>query len=404
MSALRTEPPLALRLGEWATSFQPQPLDQEVARGALIDTVCVALAAREHPVAGVAQALGVPGQWSAMAHALDYDDLHLPSTAHISAVCLPTALACGGGRDAFLAGAGVMARIGMLLGWRHYDAGWHTTATAGVFGAAVAAAVSMNLSPSQTAAALALSVSSASGVQRAFGSDAKPLQVGMAAQAGAQAAELASRGVHPDLTALEAWFDLVQGGFDQVEDPATTIPGGLAVKIFPCCYALQRPIFAMREIGNSDRLVPAEIATIEVRAAQSTVKPLIHQRPLTGAQGKFSLEYGVAAAVLDEFPGQWSFTDEAVQRSAAQELLRRVRFVPGEAGEGLLDGACEIVVELSDGGVRAASLELPEGAPGHPPSPAVLAQKAASCLDGLELDIAEVDWDSAASILTAHTP
>jgi 2-methylcitrate dehydratase PrpD len=74
------------------------------------------------------------------------------------------------------------------------------------------------------------------------------------------------------------------------------------------------------------------------------VKPLIHHRPTTGAEGKFRLEYGVAAAVLDNFPGRWSFTDAAVMRPAARQLLQRVQFVGGEAGERLLDGDCEIAV------------------------------------------------------------
>jgi 2-methylcitrate dehydratase PrpD len=396
--------PLALSLGAWAANCDPQRFDDDIARGALIDTVCVALAARGHPVAGLARALGVPGQWAAMAHALDYDDLHLPSTSHISAVCVPVALAYGGGSRAYLAGAGTMARIGALLGWRHYDAGWHTTATAGVFGAAATAAVSLGVNSEAIAAAIALSVSAASGVQRAFGSDAKPLQVGMAARAGAQAAELASQGARPDLTALNAWLRLVQATTDDVEDEERSIPGGLAVKIFPCCYALQRPIFVMREIVSVHKLTAAEIAAIEVRAAQSTVKPLIHHRPLTGAQGKFSLEYGVAATVLDDFPGQWSFTDPAVNRSDAQQLLRRVQFVPGGTGEGLLDGDCEIVVHLTDGRLLTAVLESPEGAPARPPSDEVLARKAGACLDGLDLDIANIDWKSAASILAAHAP
>jgi 2-methylcitrate dehydratase PrpD len=395
---------LALTLGAWAAGHEPQLHDEEVARGALIDTVCVALAAREHRLAELAKALGVPGQWAAMAHALDYDDLHLPSTSHISAVCIPVALAYGGGSRAYLAGAGTMARVGAMLGWRHYDAGWHTTSTAGVFGAAAAAAVSLGLESEAIAAAIALAVSAASGVQRAFGSDAKPLQVGIAARAGAQAAELAARGARPDLTAFDAWLQLVQATTGELEDRASSIPGGLAVKIFPCCYALQRPIFVIREILGADRLTAEEIAEVEVRAAQSTVKPLIHHRPLTGAQGKFSLEYGVAATILDGFPGQWSFTDPAVSRDDAQQLLRRVRFVSRGTGEGLLDGDCEIVVRLSDGRILTARLELPEGAPDRPPSDATLAQKALTCLDGLDLSIEGIDWESGASILAAHAP
>jgi 2-methylcitrate dehydratase PrpD len=404
VTSTRAELSIALRLGDWAASYQPQSLDEDVARGALIDTVCVALAAREHPLAQQAKVLGIPGQWATMAHALDYDDLHLPSISHISAVCVPAALAYGGASRAYLAGAGTMARIGMLLGWRHYDAGWHTTATAGVFGAAVAAAVSLKLTREQTAAAIALSVSAAGGVQRAFGSDAKPLQVGMAAQAGARAAELAAGGARPDLGAFEEWLRLVQPSSDQMVDSEEAVPGGLGVKIFPCCYALQRPIATMRELLAAHELSADGVAAIEVRTPLSAVKPLIHHRPLTGAQGKFSLEYGVAAAVLDRFPGQWSFTDAAVGRAAAQQLLERVQFVGGEDGEGLLDGDCEIGVDLTDGRTLSASLALPEGAPGRPPSREALAQKAASCLDGLDLDIAEITWDSAASILRDHTP
>lgn len=404
MTSTQAELSLAHRLGDWAASYQPQSLDEGVARGALIDTVCVALAAREHPLAHQAKVLGTPGQWAAMAHALDYDDLHLPSISHISAVCVPAALAYGGASRAYLAGAGTMARIGMLLGWRHYDAGWHTTATAGVFGAAVAAAVSLKLTADQVAAAIALSVPAAGGVQRAFGSDAKPLQVGMAAAAGARAAELASRGAQPDLGAFEEWLRLVQPSSDEVVDCDEAIPGGLAVKIFPCCYALQRPIATTRELLAGHELSADQIAAIEVRTPLSAVKPLIHHRPVTGAQGKFSLEYAVAAALLDDFPGQWSFTDAGVRRGAAQQLLERVQLVSGEDGEGLLDGDCKIGVQLTDGRTLGASLTLPEGAPGRPPSREALAQKAASCLDGLELDISQIDWNSAARILAEHTP
>ena len=48
---------------------------------------------------------------------LDFDDLHMPSTAHVSAVCVPAAATFTGGAEAYLAGAGVMARLGTALGW-----------------------------------------------------------------------------------------------------------------------------------------------------------------------------------------------------------------------------------------------------------------------------------------------
>jgi 2-methylcitrate dehydratase PrpD len=146
----------------------------------------------------------------------------------------------------------------------------------------------------------------------------------------------------------------------------------------------------------------AEIVSVQVRTPQATIKPLIHSRPSTGAQGQFSLEYGVAAAILDGFPGRWSFTDAAVAREEAQQLLRRVRFVPVGDGEGLLDGECEILVERRHGPVLSATLDLPEGAPDRPPSDQVLAQKGASCLDGLGLEVSSIDWDSAGELLDEH--
>ena len=107
-----------------------------------------------------------------------------PSTAHISVVCVPATLATGGDDTAYLAGAGVMARLGTALGWAHYTRGWHVTCTAGAPAAAVAASVALGLTVEQTTHAIALAVPQAGGVQRAFGTDAKALQVGLAADAG----------------------------------------------------------------------------------------------------------------------------------------------------------------------------------------------------------------------------
>src|SRR5487761_1241597 len=100
------------------------------------------------------------------------------TSSHISAVCVPAALAAGGDARAYLAGAGVMARLGVALGWSHYASGWHVTCTAGAPAAAVAAAVALGLPPDRIATALALAVPAAGGVQRAFGSSGKALQVG----------------------------------------------------------------------------------------------------------------------------------------------------------------------------------------------------------------------------------
>ena len=83
--------------------------------------------------------------------------------------------------------------------------------------------------------------------------------------------------------------------------------------------------------------------------------PLIHHRPDTGLQGKFSLEYACAAALLDRHPGFASFTDEAVRRPAARQLTGLVETELTPGGSWLLDG--ELAAEVHTGGevLRASS-------------------------------------------------
>ena len=371
--------PLALRLAEWAHDLQPSPGDLELARRSLLDTVAVALAARDHPVTALASQLPEGARWAVAGHVLDFDDLHMESTTHISAVCVPAALATGGGAKAYLAAAGVMARLGTALGWAHYSAGWHATCTAGAPASAAGAAVALGLTTRQIATAIALAVPGAGGVQRAFGTDGKSLQVGFAVDAGIRAARLAAAGAQADPSALDAWLSLVgadpaEGRADLVGQPipddealggeravagGQAVPGGLAVKLYPCCYALQRPISALAELARARGLEPSEVSRIVLRTPEATVTPLIHHRPTTGLQAKFSLEYATAATLLDGYPGFASFTDEAVRRPDAIRLAGLVETKLEPGGCWLLDGELEAAVHTKTGEIERISQRFP---------------------------------------------
>src|SRR5438105_2624530 len=83
------------RLAAWAAGFEPTEDDLALAHRSLVDTVAVAVAGRGEAVTRIAAADGEATHWAAAGHALDYDDLHLESTAHISVVCLVAALSAG---------------------------------------------------------------------------------------------------------------------------------------------------------------------------------------------------------------------------------------------------------------------------------------------------------------------
>jgi 2-methylcitrate dehydratase PrpD len=413
---------LAQALARWAAELRPSRADLELADRALADTVAVTLAARDHPVAGLAAGLPDGPRWAVTGHVLDFDDLHMPSTTHVSAVCVPTALASGGGARGYLAAAGVMARLGTALGWAHYSAGWHATCTAGAPASAAGAAVAMGLPAERVATAMALAVPGAGGVQRAFGTDAKSLQVGFAVDAGLRAARLAAAGAQADPAALDTWLCLVggdpstpalvggapagrapSGAAPSAVDPSgLLITNGLAIKLYPCCYALQRPIAALAELAPA--LDPAAVRRIVLRTPAATVVPLIHHRPETGLEGKFSLEYAAAAALLDSYAGFGSFTDEAVRRDEARRLAGVVETKLDPGGDWLLDGELEAEVHTADGAVLRTRQQYPPGSPARPPTPDQLAAKLADCVAGLDTDPAGWTWENAADTLRRWLP
>jgi 2-methylcitrate dehydratase PrpD len=131
---------------------------------------------------------------------------------------------------------------------------------------------------------------------------------------------------------------------------------------------------------------------------------LIHRSPATGLQGKFSLEYAVAATLLDGYPGMASFTDEAVRRPAAQDLLRRVEVRSTPGGDGLLAGETAVDVHFADGTVGSAAERVPPGAPDRPPSAELWHDKLAGCGPDVPDLTARLDWAGAADVLREHLP
>jgi len=390
----------SLALAEWAVSLEPAAEDLALSERALMDTVAVGLAARREPILAVAAVLSDEARWAVACHILDFDDLHMPSTTHISTVCVPVALALGGAARSHLAGAGVMARVGTALGWPHYSAGWHATTTAGAIGAAAGAAVALGLDAHGVATAMALAVPAAGGVQRSFGTDAKALQVGFAAHAGVRAARLSATGASADWRAVDDWLALVGGSAERMVLSGPAIPDGLAIKLYPCCYALQRPIGAATAV-RAQGLEGSTIQRIVVRTPKGTVKPLIHSRPRTGLEAKFSLEYAVAAALLDEHIGFATFTDGQVGRAEATRLAALVEVDLSEGGNQLLSGQVEVEVHTTDG-VRRQVLADPPGSPKNPPSERELQRKIADCLAGTPVRPPDITWAAAPDLLRTY--
>ncbi len=331
------------------------------------------------------------------AHALDYDDVNGPMTGHPSVPLVPAILALAeetgaGGRaalDAFVIGFEVEVKLGRAIGPSHYLRGWHATGTLGVLAAAAASARLYRLSTAQTKMAFGIAASMASGLRQNFGTMTKPLHPGYAAQNGIIAAQLAARGFTADAAILEApigYLNLFSPEGDAELTAATAALGaplellrsGLSVKGYPCCYATHRAIEAALEL-TPDGLDERDVEKIEVRVPRGSTEPLIHSRPTTGLEGKFSMEYCVAAAVLDGRVGLDSFEDAAVGRQAAQRLLRRVQTqMTGDVSRPA-EGYAEVSIHLGHGRELTRRVDEPRGTPDRPLTVEQLAAKYRDC-------------------------
>jgi 2-methylcitrate dehydratase PrpD len=394
---------------------------REQARRAFLDTLGVTLAgcredagrvaaeiAREQGGVEEASVLGhcfrAPASEAALVngssgHALDFDDVSMSMRGHPSVPLVPAVLALGeklgaSGRDvidAFILGFEVECKIGRLIGAPHYALGWHPTATFGTLGAAAACSRLLRLGPDRTRMALGIAASLASGARRNFGSMTKPLHAGWAARNGVVAASLASRGFTADDEALEApdgWLHAASGGapvdsspIRRLGAPWEIVSPGIGVKLYPCCYFTHLAIDAALEIRPQVAPHCREIESVRVSVSPGTMMVLRKEPPQSGLEGKFSMEYVVAAALVDGEVTLASFAYDAVARPAVRHVMDRVRVTEdGPPSNAPIGGSAVIEIAFPDRDtLTSPRAQVPRGDPQNPLSWAQLASKFRVC-------------------------
>jgi 2-methylcitrate dehydratase PrpD len=325
--------------------------------------------------------------------ALDFDDVLSQMPGHPSAVVIPALVSAFAwldapveGRrflDAYVIGVEVGAKIAVGIGLGHYKRGYHATGTLCVLSAVAALARLLKLDPAVTRTAIGIACSTSAGLQANFGTMTKPLHSGWAARSALAAVALARADFTASADALEAKSGLFEAYGTAESDPAKTIAAlgqpwtmldpGIALKKFSCCYATHRAIDGLQSIKAELSLTPETLERLTCRVAPGALTPLPYPRPRTGLETKFSMDYALAAGVLDEGYRIWTFTDEAAGRPAIHALYPRI-LVEEEMActEGQADwqsrsygtrGVVRLAVRTTDG--REAMREIAV-APGHP--------------------------------------
>lgn len=408
------------RLGRWVVSARPEEVPEAVrkeARRAVLNWVgCAVGGSRHETVETAVEALAPffgPAQASLVgrrerpdilhaallngmsSHVHDFDDTHLKTVIHPSSPVLPALLALAelrpvSGREflhAYVLGFEVECRIGNAVYPAHYDRGWHITGTAGVFGAAAACGRLLGLDERRMVWALGLAASQPVGLREMFGTMTKSFHPGRAAQNGLTAALLAARGFTSSEAALEAksgwanvlsteqkWGEITDGLGERYELSLNTY------KPYPCGVVLHPIIDGCIQLRNQHRLRADEVERIELKVHPLVLELTGKKAPQTGLEGKFSVYFAAALAIVHGAASVQHFTDPVVRDPVIVALRDRVTAV---VEPGIHEDQARVAIVLKDGRRLETFVEHAVGSVDRPMSDADLEAKVTGLCEGV---------------------
>jgi 2-methylcitrate dehydratase PrpD len=326
-------------------------------------------------------------------HADDYDDTQLAVAAdrvyglltHPTAPALPAALALGearhaSGADTMLAyhlGVEVECKIAEAINPRHYQTGFHSTATCGTFAAAAAASKLMSLSAEATARALSIAGSQSAGLRENFGTMTKPFHAGRSSESGVAAAQFASYGWTATDKILEAprgFFSAAGGGYDpaaiagKLGAPWTFVDPGVSIKPHPSGSLTHPGMTEMLRLIRANEIRARDVVRVRVGTNHNMPNALIHHRPTNELQAKFSMEFCMAILLLEGRAGLAEFTDEVVLRPDVKAMIEKIDFVVDQDAEaaGYHKMTTIIDIELANGRKVSGRADFGKGSPANP--------------------------------------
>ena len=407
------------------TDFEYIPKEAvHVAKKAILDWVGVTIAGANEPVARIlaeqVKRMGAIGEagvicrafrtstdlaaWvnGTASHALDYDDT-FPNAAgynfHPTVPILSAVLALAekmsvSGKDvltAYIVGIEVESRIGASMGRYSSEIGWHPTPVIGTMGAVAASANILKLNMQRVRMALGIASSLSSGLLQNFGTMTKPLHAGNSAKNGIVAALLAKNGFTGNESIMERNFGFcsmfsggkVNGLGKNEQDLGKTwhiISPGISFKPYPCCRSTHSSIDASLYLRNAPGFDASQVVKIICKTSPQHLKLARFHRPKSAYEGKFSMPYCIAAALLSGKVLLEDFAEEKVSDPEAQALLSKVEFLhPGEYHEDPMSLAQEVVLKLSNGAEYACRVDTPKGDPQNPMTEDELSMKFKDC-------------------------
>ena len=419
---------IAEQLAEFVSTLSIESMPSEVVEGAkrcMLDTTGVIIAGQSSNVAlntlehaksaygaGKAHILGADEVMHPMGaalvngtagHANDFDDTSYTGIMHGSVVVLPAALALAEERgvsgvkllEAFIAGVEVEYAIAELCTDSIYFKGWWTSGVYGTFGAAAACARILGLDRSGITNAIAMAATNTSGMKAFFGTDAKPLGIGMAASKGMECALLAASGMTGPVDAFEHQCGFLKllndnnhsADFNlQLSKKWRLLDPGILFKSYPVCSAAQAGAELTLLLMQQNGLTADDIEKVICEVPPLVEISLVYQRPDSIRQAQFSMPFAVGCMLAFGKLGLEQLTDDVLNNPKLQQQIQKVTMhVP----EFLANDPTILQRSPEGAGVTLITndqiefkdfLARPTGMPGNPISTQALVGKFLNCL------------------------
>ena len=337
----------------------------------------------------------------AFGHAVDYDDTFESIVIHPTSPVFAAALASADEVDdatgadlllGYIVGCEVAYRVGHSTYPEHYQNGWHSTGTAGSFGAAAAAASVIGLDAETTAHAFGITASSSSALKKNFGTMTKPLHAGHAAQMGVRGALLAREGftADPEIFEGDIGYNRVMT-VDDAYDPSEITDGlseewavlDIGFKPYPSGVITHAAMDAMRNLVTEHDLTPDNVEEVVVTLEEAANEMLHHRQPSNELEAKFSIEFCLAAILREGDAGVHEFTDEYVTEDETQKTISKVirDFEEDLFGDDFAGYGAIVRVKTTDGEEFSEEIRHAPGSPNNPVSEERLGAKFTECAE-----------------------
>jgi 2-methylcitrate dehydratase PrpD len=359
-------------------------------------------AAQAHVLGSSLRTSAVSAAWAngALAHLLDFDDTGF---SHPTACILPAALAMAEGAGAtggdlvtaVCVGLEVFERLS-LSGRQHEPElrrrGFHPTSLYGCSAAAAAAGNIVGLNPAQMAVAIGLAAANAGGLTQHFGTWGKGIHAGNAARAGVTSALLAQKNYVADLEGIEGSYGFFSafhgtGNYDlgRIADGLGThwsiVDPGLTIKNYPCCGGNLRALDAAQALLHEHEIRFDDVERLEVDVHPDLLHIVRFHKPTQGFRGKFSIDYVLAAMLLDGRVDLDSFTDDYCNAPRMRTSLDKVTVNahPEWPDDAASRRKAPVTITMKDGRKFTRTVEKVRGSPGNPMTRDELVGKYRSC-------------------------